>query len=93
MALAAGDKLGPYEIHAPIGAGGMGEVYKALRYAAGPHGGGEGAAVAHRGARGPETAVRALPRKMKPLTLTFTALACFAQAPLPELRTDAVDSG
>ena len=29
MTLAAGDKLGPYEIHAPIGAGGMGEVYKA----------------------------------------------------------------
>src|ERR1700680_2925232 len=30
MSLAAGDKLGPYEILASIGAGGMGEAYKAL---------------------------------------------------------------
>ena len=30
MALSAGDKLGPYEIIAPIGAGGMGQVFRAL---------------------------------------------------------------
>ncbi len=29
MALARGTHLGPYQIESPIGAGGMGEVYKA----------------------------------------------------------------
>jgi serine/threonine protein kinase len=29
MSLVAGTKLGPYEIQSPLGAGGMGEVYRA----------------------------------------------------------------
>ena len=29
MSLASGSRLGPYEVVSPIGAGGMGEVYRA----------------------------------------------------------------
>jgi len=29
MALTSGDRLGPYEIHSALGAGGMGEVFRA----------------------------------------------------------------
>ena len=41
MPLAAGTKLGPYEILAPIGAGGMGTVYRATDTTTGARGGGQ----------------------------------------------------
>ena len=32
MTLQRGTRLGPYQIESPIGAGGMGEVYKGQQY-------------------------------------------------------------
>jgi eukaryotic-like serine/threonine-protein kinase len=37
MALTSGQKLGPYEIQSPLGAGGMGEVYRAIDTRLGRH--------------------------------------------------------
>ena len=38
MALTAGNRLGPYEVLAPLGAGAMGEVYRARDTAPGSDG-------------------------------------------------------
>ena len=48
MSLPSGTRLGPYEIQSAIGAGGMGEVYKAHRHAPRPHGGHQDASRARR---------------------------------------------
>jgi len=48
VALANGTKLGPYEIVAPLGAGGMGEVISRAGHAPGPH------RRAERGRSGPQ---------------------------------------